>query len=132
MQTNTKIYLALEYAEFGNLLNLINKKKLKLNEIRSIIAQLVEVLFYIHLKGIIYADLKAENVLISKTGMLKLCDFNLSGTYSLIGENIQGTVKYLAPEIFHYRHTSPKSDFWALGVLIHVMFYKRFPFKYFN
>ena len=38
MQTNTKVYLALEYAEYGNLLNLINRIKLKVTDIQVIIA----------------------------------------------------------------------------------------------
>jgi len=49
-----------------------------------IIAQLVFALFYCHSKGIIYGDLKAENILFNEVGTLKLCDFNLSGTRSIL------------------------------------------------
>ena len=130
LQTTTHIYFILEYADKGNLLNLINIKiRLTSDEIRVITAQIIEALLYIHSKGIIYGDLKAENILLNKKGTVKLCDFNLSGTSSLLNDTIQGTVSYIAPEILEGKERTPKSDFWSLGVLVHLMFYRKFPFK---
>lgn len=48
------------------------------------IAQVIEGLLYMHSKGIVYGDLKAENILINSKGEIKLCDFNLSGTKELL------------------------------------------------
>ena len=130
LQTNTRIYFILEYADKGNLLNLINVKiRLTPDEIRVITAQIIEALLYIHSKAIIYGDLKAENILMNRRGTVKLCDFNLSGTSSLLNDTVQGTVSYIAPEILEGKERTPKSDFWSLGVLIHLMFYRKFPFK---
>jgi len=55
-----------------------------LDDIWIILAQIIEGLLYMHSKGIVYGDLKAENVLINKYGEVKLCDFNLSGTYQIL------------------------------------------------
>lgn len=52
--------------------------------IKFILSQIVEGLLYMHSKGIVYGDLKAENVLINKFGEVKLCDFNLSGTHQIL------------------------------------------------
>lgn len=98
-------------------------------EIRVIVAQIIEGLLYIHSKGIIYGDLKAENVLIAKNGTIKLCDFNLSGTKSLLNDTLQGTVCYISPEMIEGQRRTHKSDFWSLGVLCHLLFYRKYPFK---
>lgn len=125
-QTNSRLFFVLEFAERGNLLGLINSKQMFTeSEFQVIIAQIVNGLFYMHQKGIIYGDLKAENVLFSEDGTLKLCDFNLSGTTKLLDKTIQGTTSYLAPEIIQEFPKTPKSDFWSLGILIHLMFYKK-------
>lgn len=52
-----------------------------------------------HSQGIIYGDLKAENILLNEKGIVKFCDFNLAGTKALLNDQVQGTVCYLAPEI---------------------------------
>jgi protein-serine/threonine kinase len=129
MQTTSRIYFVLEYADKGNLLNIVNTKKLSPDNIRVILAQVIDALFYLHSKGIIYGDLKAENILVNKVGEIKLCDFNLSGTSSLLSDTIQGTVSYIAPEILEGKERTPLSDFWSLGVLTHLLFYKKLPFK---
>lgn len=105
------------------------KMYLQENEIRVIVAQIIEGLLYIHSKGIIYGDLKAENVLIAKNGTVKLCDFNLSGTKSLLNDTLQGTVCYISPEMIEGQRRTHKSDFWSLGVLCHLLFYRKYPFK---
>jgi serine/threonine protein kinase len=129
MQTSSQIYFVLEYADKGNLLNLVNTKRLTPEQIRIIVAQVIEALYYLHGKGIIYGDLKAENILINKQGVVKLCDFNLSGTTSLLNDTIQGTISYIAPEILEGKERTTMSDFWSLGILAHLLFYKRLPFK---
>lgn len=128
-QTNSRLFFVLEYAENGNLLALINSKPFfAMEEMRIIVAQIVKALLYMHKMEIIYGDLKAENVLFDKEGVLKLCDFNLSGTKQLLDKTIQGTTSYLSPEIIQEKPKTPKSDFWSLGILIHLMFYKRHAF----
>ena len=99
------------------------------DSIRIIIAQIIEALMYLHNKGIIYGDLKAENILIGNNGTIKLCDFNMSGTASLLNGSLQGTLSYISPEMIRRNKRTHKSDFWSLGVLCHLLFYRRYPFK---
>jgi serine kinase len=132
MQTTSHIYFVLEYAERGNLVDLINTKQLSASQIRVILAQVIEGLFYLHGQGIIYGDLKAENILIKDSGIVKLCDFNLSGTSSLLRDSAQGTPFYVSPEILEGCDRTPKSDIWALGVLTYLLTYRQMPFKHSN
>lgn len=130
LQTKDRIYFLLEYISKGNLLQIMNIKiRLNFKQIRIISSQIIKALLYIHSKGIIYGDLKAENILLDENGVIKLCDFNLSGTESLLKDSLQGTILYLAPEIIEGKLRTKKSDFWSLGVLIHLLFYRRYPFK---
>jgi serine/threonine protein kinase len=92
-------------------------------------AQIIDCLIYLHSKGVIYGDLKAENILISHNGTIKLCDFNLSGTQSILSTTLQGTLCYLSPEMIEGSKRTPKSDFWSLGVLMHLIYYRCYPFK---
>lgn len=128
MQSQNRIFYELEYASNGNLLEVIkNVKNLRLEEIKQIIAQIILAILHLHKNKIIYGDLKAENILIDKNGVIKLCDFNLSGTSSLLGETINGTVAYIAPEILRKKMVL-KSDFWALGVLTFLLIVRKYPF----
>lgn len=133
VQSDSRIYFFLEYASKGNILQLLNiKGRLDANEVRVVSAQIIEAILYIHSKGIIYGDLKAENVLIASNGLIKLCDFNLSGTKSILSDKMQGTICYISPEIIEGKKRTRMSDFWALGVLVHLMFYRRYPFRFNN
>ena len=114
----------------GNLLNFLNRKMfLKEKDIQVIIAQVIDCLFYIHSTGLIYGDIKAENILISQNGTIKICDFNLSGTPSMLANTVQGTICYISPEMIEDDKRTYKTDFWSMGVLIHLLFYRKYPFK---
>lgn len=47
---------------------------------------MIKALMYMHSQGIIYGDLKAENVLVNEKGIIKFCDFNLAGTKALLND----------------------------------------------
>ena len=82
-----------------------------------------------HSKQIIYGDLKAENILLNEKGVVKICDFNLSGTVTILKDQFQGTAVYMPPELIKHNHKLFVSDFWSLGVLLHLICYRKYPFK---
>jgi serine/threonine protein kinase len=130
IQSNFHIYIVLEYCDKGTLAGLANcGVRFAVSTYRIIAAQIIEALGYLHSQGVVYGDLKAENVLVNQYGVLKLGDFNLSATSSLLDNKIQGTISYIAPEVLIQNRRSEKSDWWALGVLLHYLFYGTYPFR---
>ncbi len=79
---------------------------------------------------IVYRDLKAENVMITPSGDVKLVDFNISRQVQE-GKNrdtaLLGTPEYAAPEQFGYFQTDNRTDIYAFGVLLNYMLTGHFP-----
>lgn len=95
---------------------------------------LADALAYIHSKGIVYRDLKPENVLIDDRGYPVLVDFGLAKELK-DGEKtftLRGTPGYLPPEVVLSMGHTFSADHWSLGVLIHEMFDGDGPFFYFG
>ena len=74
LQSKKKIYFLLEYVSKGNLIHILNiKTRFNIEQIRILSFQIINALLYIHSKGIIYGDLKAENILINEKGLINRC-----------------------------------------------------------
>ena len=102
------------------------------NGVREIIRQVCKGLGMLHYYGIIHRDIKPDNVMISEKGQVKLIDFNASRIYKK-DENrdtrILGTTGYAAPEQYGLSQTDPRTDIYALGVLINIMLTGEHPSK---
>ncbi|XP_065314707.1 ribosomal protein S6 kinase-related protein-like [Gordionus sp. m RMFG-2023] len=84
---------------------------------------------YLHESGIIYRDIKLENLLLDLNGHIRLTDFGLS-KWLAIGEKtrtICGTLVYMAPEIVNEQAYGHECDWWSLGILVYAMFFGKFP-----
>lgn len=93
-------------------------------------ANVLLALEFLHDKGIVYRDLKPENLLIDTQGYIKMADFGFAkkiGTEKTY--TICGTPDYQAPEVIMRRGTTKAADYWALGVLIFEMLVGDPPFK---
>ena len=97
------------------------------------VAQIILVLEHLHKMGIVYRDLKPENVLVDDKGYIKLGDFGFSKNLKNL-KNEQtftfcGTPGFVAPENVFTQGYSYSVDFWSLGVLTYVLLTGKQPFN---
>ncbi|EGR33098.1 protein kinase domain protein, partial [Ichthyophthirius multifiliis] len=134
-QSQFKLYLVIEYMPNGDIYSILQRVRV-FNEstAKFIIVQVILGIEYLHEKiGVMYRDLKPENVLIDELGYIKLADFGLAKE---IGEeNISsketaplGTPQYLAPEIVLRKPHKQNVDFWTIGIFLYEMIAGRPPF----
>ncbi|XP_049786418.1 cyclin-dependent kinase 9 [Schistocerca cancellata] len=120
-------YLVFDFCEhdLAGLLSNVNVK-FSLGEIKKVMQQLLNGLYYIHSNKILHRDMKAANVLITKNGILKLADFGLARAFSA-NKNGQGnrytnrvvTLWYRPPELLlGDRNYGPPVDLWGAGCIM--------------
>ncbi|KAK6011539.1 hypothetical protein OSTOST_23369, partial [Ostertagia ostertagi] len=76
----------------------------------------------------VYRDLKPENLLLSKTGHVKIADFGLAKLLRGKTYTICGTAEYIAPEVIMKKGYGIAVDWWSLGVLIFELLHGQPPF----
>ncbi|RHX98865.1 hypothetical protein DYB25_005701, partial [Aphanomyces astaci] len=117
-----KLYLVFEYVE-KTILEEIEKNPEGLDPtvIRSLMWQLVRAIQFCHQNNIIHRDIKPENLLVSKNGVLKLCDFGFARTLAAAGAKYTDYVStrwYRAPELLVGDVSYGKAvDIWAVGCM---------------
>lgn len=140
-QDERKCYLALEYAAGGELYNLLKKVgHLTWDQCKLYIAEIAIALDYIHSIGVIYRDLKLENIVLDEEGHVKLTDFGLSKMIKDKGNtnSICGTELYLSPEMVSKSDYGFEIDWWSLGIITYEVLFGSHPFycenmtKYYN
>ena len=87
-RNKTTFYLVFDFCEH-DLAGLLSNVSVKftLSEIKKVMQQIFEGLYYIHYNKILHRDMKAANILITKRGILKLADFGLARAFSIKKDN---------------------------------------------
>uniref|UniRef100_A0A5F8GMR3 protein kinase C n=1 Tax=Monodelphis domestica TaxID=13616 RepID=A0A5F8GMR3_MONDO len=131
-QTRSHLFLVIEYVNGGDLLfHMQRKNKLPEEHTRFYAAEICIALNFLHERGIIYRDLKLDNILLDTEGHIKLTDYGICKEGLGPGDTTRtfcGTPNYIAPEILRGEEYGFSVDWWALGVLMFEMMVGRSPF----
>ncbi|KAI9542309.1 hypothetical protein NQZ68_020656 [Dissostichus eleginoides] len=121
-ETQTEVVVVTEYAE-GQLFQILEDDgKLPESQVREIACQLVSALYYLHSHRILHRDMKPQNILLGKTGVVKLCDFGFARSMSvstLVLTSIKGTPLYMSPELVEEKPYDHTADLWSLGCILY-------------
>ncbi|KAG9646783.1 protein kinase, partial [Aureobasidium melanogenum] len=132
VRTNYHWYMLFEYVNGGQMLDyIISHGRLKEKQARKFGRQIASALDYCHRNSIVHRDLKIENILISKTGDIKIIDFGLSNTFSPKGllKTFCGSLYFAAPELLQAKaYTGPEVDVWSFGIVLYVLVCGKVPF----
>ncbi|XP_046400105.1 ribosomal protein S6 kinase alpha-5 isoform X2 [Ischnura elegans] len=135
-QTEAKLHLILDYVSGGELFtHLYQREHFSEEEVKIYIGEIILALEHLHKLGIIYRDIKLENILLDSDGHIVLTDFGLSKEF-LPHEKDQraysfcGTIEYMAPEVVKGGVTGHDIavDWWSVGVLTYELLTGASPF----
>jgi serine/threonine protein kinase len=137
----SNVYLVMDYqpADLFSLLNQMHRHVMSEQDARFLVAVIVLTLNSMHSHGVIYRDLKPQNVLIDEMGYPLITDFGFSKMLSLKGQDnlpglppqtisFVGTPAYMAPELLKRRYYAELVDWWALGILVYEVLFGDVPF----
>ncbi|KAK2380538.1 CDPK-related kinase [Trifolium repens] len=128
------VYIVMELCEGGELLDMILSRGGKYTEddAKAVMVQILNVVAFCHLQGVVHRDLKPENFLYTskdESSELKAIDFGLSDFVRPDERlnDIVGSAYYVAPEVLH-RSYSTEADVWSIGVIAYILLCGSRPF----
>ena len=140
-QTSEKLFMVMDYVNAGDLYMYICKHKRFAEPVMKMwSAEIGVAVGYLHEVGVVFRDLKPENVLLDRNGHAHLTDFGLSRCIETSGERLHtfcGTPYCLAPELITHGSTargkgkgySKDIDWWAVGILCYELLIGDPPFR---
>jgi cGMP-dependent protein kinase len=129
---NKYIYLLLEACMGGEVWTILrNMGRFNEPTAQFIVGCVIQAFEYLHTRGIVYRDLKPENLMLASNGYVKLVDFGFAKFigYSSKTWTFCGTPEYVAPEVILNKGHDRAVDYWALGILIHELLTGTPPFS---
>ncbi|XP_058404064.1 serine/threonine-protein kinase Nek5 [Diceros bicornis minor] len=135
-QENNRLFIVMEYCDGGDLMKRITRQQGVLFSEDQILSWFVQIslgLKHIHDRKILHRDIKAQNIFLSKNGMVaKLGDFGIARVLNNsmeLARTCVGTPYYLSPEICQNKPYNNKTDIWSLGCVLYELCTLKHPFE---
>ncbi|KAK1354034.1 Protein kinase domain-containing protein [Heracleum sosnowskyi] len=123
------LYIFLELASKGSLLNLYHQYKLGDAPVSAYTRQILLGLKYLHDQNVVHRDIKCANILVDTNGIVKLADFGLAKSTNLKEmQSCKGTAFWMAPEVIRKRGYGLPADIWSLGCTVLEMLTSQLPY----
>lgn len=125
-------YIVMDLIDGITLKQYLQKKSvLDPSEVLDFTIQTAKALEHAHSKGIIHRDIKPQNIMLLKDGMIKVADFGIASLENTIEENngeTVGSVHYIAPEQARGEAPDARSDIYSLGIVMYEMLTGKLPY----
>jgi len=131
----TRVYLPMEFVEGTSLRAMLKEREpLPTEKALDIARQVLDAVEYLHSQGVVHRDIKPENILVTPDGQAKILDFGIALVASerrltWTGfSNTLGTPDYMAPEQVRGRRGDPRTDVYAVGLMLYEMLTCNLPY----
>ena len=117
-------FIAMGYYPGETLEQLLRRGPVPISAAIDYATQIARGLAAAHQRGIVHRDVKPGNIVVTDDGVVKLLDFGIARTLDVTVSRegvTPGTIAYMSPEQVTSRTVSPRSDLWALGVVLYEM-----------
>ncbi len=127
-------FMVMEHARGMSVREILNEQGfLAPAQVADVLLQALAALDHAHRRGFVHRDVKPENLLVTREGVVKVADFGLARAYAdsrvtQVG-TVSGTVQYLAPEQLQGEPADPRTDLYSLGIVAFELLTGRVPFS---
>jgi len=131
-ETDENVFIVMEYIDGEELKDKIKTGPSPVDETINVAIQIAEGLDAAHKKSIVHRDIKSGNIMITKSGKVKIMDFGLAkvgqGTLvTKVGTTV-GTIAYMSPEQARSESINHRTDIWSMGVILYEMLTGKLPY----